>query len=61
MPSYWQMPIIYKLAVVLCPENGIPIEDRKDLRTEARMYWDKASAYGDEDGSVFIQPYYRGR
>jgi hypothetical protein len=32
------------------------LEDRKDIQSEAKRYWDKASSYGDEDGSVFIQP-----
>ena len=57
-PSYWSLPIIYKTAVTLASENGIPLEDRKDLRAEAMMYWAEASSYGDEDGSIFIMPAY---
>lgn len=56
MPSYWTQAIIYKTAVALAPENGIPISDRQTLRDEAKEYWMLASSYGDEDGSLFIQP-----
>ena len=60
MPSYWHTPIIYKLASVISPESGVPLEDRKDLRVEAKLFWDKAADYGDEDGSVFFAPNSRG-
>lgn len=56
-PSYWLQAIIYKLATSLAPENGIPINDRGLLMQEAKLYWDQASDYGDDDGSLFIQPY----
>lgn len=59
-PSYWTQAIIYKVAVALAPENGVPIADRQDLRTEAQMYWGQATSYSDEDGSLLIQPYTQG-
>lgn len=54
-PAYWTMGIVYKLAVALAPEYGVPINDRLALKKEADEYWKMASDYGDEDGSFFIQ------
>lgn len=56
MPAYWITAIVYKTAVLLAPEYGIPLQDRQALRAEAKEYWDLASDYGDEDGSFYIQP-----
>lgn len=56
MPAYWTQAIIYAVAVALAPENGVPINDRGILMQESKLYWDKASDYGDDDGSLFIQP-----
>lgn len=58
-PAYWTQALIYRTAVALAPENGIPLEDRKMLQQEAAMYWKAASDYGDEDGSFYISPEYR--
>lgn len=55
-PSFWSLGLVYKTAVVLAPESGLPIEDRKLLVAEANNYWKLAADYGDEDGSVFVQP-----
>lgn len=55
-PAYWTLALVYKTAVVLAPESGISLEDRKALNAEALMYWKQASDYGDEDGSLYIQP-----
>lgn len=55
-PSYWTEALIYGLAVRLAPEFGVPLQDRQLLIKEAQMYFDMASDYGDEDGSVFFQP-----
>ncbi len=55
-PSYWTLGIVYKTALVLAPENGVPLEDRKLLLAEANNYWKQASDYGDEDGSFFVMP-----
>ena len=60
-PPYWTQAIIYKVAVALAPENGVPIADRQDLRAEAQMYWGQATSYSDEDGSLFVQPYTQGQ
>lgn len=55
-PSYWSLALIYKTALVLAPEYGMPLEDRKLLLAEANNYWSQASGYGDEDGSFYLQP-----
>lgn len=55
-PAYWTTALIYKTSLLLAPEYGVPLEDRKMLLAEANMYWKQASDYGDEDGSFYIQP-----
>ena len=55
-PAYWSAALIYKTAVMLAPEWGAPAGDRQQLKAEAKEYWDSAKGYGDEDGSLFIQP-----
>ena len=55
-PAYWSLAMVYKTAVLLAPEHGVPLEDRKLLMQEAALYWKTASDYGDEDGSTFFQP-----
>jgi len=55
-PAYWSLALIYKTAVVLAPDIGLPIQDRQDLKQQAKEYWDMASGAGDEDGSFYVQP-----
>jgi len=55
-PAYWSLALIYQTAVLLAPEHGVPLEDRKLLTVEADKYWAQASSYGDEDGSLYVQP-----
>lgn len=55
-PAYWTLAIVYKTAVLLAPEHGVPLDDRKLLMTEAAGFWDNASSYGDEDGSLYFAP-----
>lgn len=55
-PSYWSLGIIYRTAVILAPEHGVPLNDRTKLQQEAEMFWKQAKDYSDEDGSLFIQP-----
>lgn len=55
-PAYWTAALVYRTAVMLAPENGVPLQDRQMLMQEASNYWSTASAYGDEDGSFYIQP-----
>lgn len=55
-PAYWTAALIYKTAVLLAPEYGVPLQDRQLLKQEAKEYWESAIGYGDEDGSIFFQP-----
>jgi hypothetical protein len=55
-PAYWTTALIYKTSMLLAPEYGVPLEDRKMLLAEGNNYWKQASDYGDEDGSFFVQP-----
>lgn len=60
-PSYWTIPIIWGLAVALGPEVGYPILDQESLMKQYTLYREQASDYGDEDGSLFIQPDFMGK
>lgn len=55
-PAFWTLAIVYKTAVILAPEYGVPLNDRTKLEQEAEKYWKQASDYGDEDGSFYMQP-----
>jgi hypothetical protein len=55
-PSYWTTALIYRLAVLLAPEYGVPTQDRQELKQEAANYWGAALSYGDDDGSYYFQP-----
>jgi hypothetical protein len=55
-PSYWIQPLTYKLALTLAPEYGLPLNDRQQLKAEFKDMVDGANGYGDEDGSLYIQP-----
>jgi hypothetical protein len=55
-PAYWTAALVYRTAVMLAPENGVPLQDRQLLMQEASNYWSAASSYGDEDGSFYMQP-----
>lgn len=60
-PSYWTQGIIFYLASVLAPETGVPLQDRQVLKAFADEAIKMASDYGDEDGSLYIQPTKFGR
>ena len=55
-PEEWYNAIIYKVAVLLAPEWGIPLPDRQMLQSEAKQYKDSAMEVGTEDGSFFFAP-----
>lgn len=56
-PEEWYLPLVYKTAVILAPEFGIPLGDRNMLMGEANSYVEEALSMGTEDASLFIQPY----
>lgn len=53
-PQEWALPLIYGLASLLAPENGIPFQDRQMLMSEAAKYLKDVLENGAEDGSVFF-------
>lgn len=55
-PEEWYNAIIYKLAVLLAPEWGIPLPDRQLLISESKLYTEEAMMTGQEDASFFVQP-----
>lgn len=55
-PSEWLLPIVYQLAVLLAPDWGIPLEDRKELHAEAKRYLEMADSFGTEDASLYFSP-----
>lgn len=56
LPEEWYDAIIYDLAVKLSPHFGIPTEDRKQLRAEAKEYLMNAEDFGFENASLYITP-----
>lgn len=55
-PPEWTEAIIYGLAVRLAPEYGLSINERQQLKMEAKEIKDVALGFGTEEGSLFIQP-----
>jgi hypothetical protein len=55
-PPYYSDALIYSLAVRLAPEYGLSLQDRTALKAEAKEYTDDAFNYGDDDGSIYLQP-----
>jgi hypothetical protein len=60
-PSYWTEAMIYGLAWRLGGEYGIPIQDRSVLSKEAEFFHQQALSFGQEEGSVYMQPDWSGR
>ena len=55
-PEEWYNAIVYKTAVLIAPEWGIPLPDRQLLIKEMQMYVDSAATVSQEDGSIYFQP-----
>lgn len=55
-PSYWELAIIYGLAVLLAPEYGVPPNDLKVLEAQYAAFKQMALDFSNEDQSVFIRP-----
>ena len=60
-PSYWTLPLVYKTALILAPDYGLPLNDRQQLKDETETMVAAANGYGDEDGSFYFQPSYQGK
>lgn len=59
-PKEWTNALIYGLAVLIAPEFGVPLEDRRLLQKEHDSYLQTAVDFGIEDASLFFQPAYNG-
>jgi hypothetical protein len=55
-PVEWTEAVIYGLAVRLAPEYGLSINERQQLKMEAKEFKDVALSFGTEEGSLFLQP-----
>jgi len=55
-PEEWYLPLVYELAVLLAPEWGIPLEDRRELKQEAKNITEEVNSFGSEDASLFFTP-----
>jgi hypothetical protein len=56
LPPEWTEAVIYGLAVRLAPEYGLSINERQQLKLEAREFKEIALGFGTEEGSLYIQP-----
>jgi hypothetical protein len=55
-PPEWTKAVTYQLAVDLAPEYGLSINERQQLKMEAKEIKEEALSFGTEEGSFFIQP-----
>lgn len=55
-PQEWLDALAYGLAVRLCPQYGVPMDDRMWLKSEADLMLADMMAWDDEPESVFFQP-----
>ena len=55
-PEEWYNALVYKTAVLLAPEWGVPLQDRGRLEKDADIALSNALATGQEDGSFFFSP-----
>ena len=53
-PEEWTNAFIYQLASSLAPEVGLPIQDRGDIKADAKMHLETALSNGAEEGSMFF-------
>jgi len=54
-PKEWHNALIYGLAVLLAPEYGVPLDDRRQLQKEHDTYLQTAVDSGVEQTSMFFQ------
>lgn len=55
-PAEYTQAIIYALAVSIAPEYGLSINERQQLKMEAKEHRDIALGFGTEEGSLYLQP-----
>lgn len=55
-PQEFYLPLMLELAAILGPKAGVPIDERRSLFAEAKMYREEALATIQPEGSVRIMP-----
>jgi hypothetical protein len=55
-PQEWELAVVYGLAVILAPEYGVPLAERRVLREEAKEEKQRVLDWDQEHTSVFFQP-----
>lgn len=55
-PEEWYLPLVYRLAILLAPEFGVPVTDRNQLREEYKDILERVLEFGGENASFYIQP-----
>lgn len=60
MPQEWLRAVVYNLAVDLAPEYGVSIEDKKDVKRDAKEYLDMAVDFVPQENSTYFGVNYYG-
>lgn len=60
VPSEYYEMIAYGLAVRLAPSYGLPVSDRRELRSEYNEIKEETMNFDRETGSLFLRPNSRG-
>lgn len=55
-PQAFHLPLMLELAAMLGPKFGVPIDERRSLMTEAKLYREEALSTVAPEGSLLIQP-----
>lgn len=56
LPVEWSDALVFNLAVRLCPEYGVPTQDRVWLKTEAAEFLDDVMMWDTEPESIYFAP-----
>lgn len=54
-PKEWHNAIIYELAVTMAPEYGSSLNEKQDLKQDAKKWLDMAKDFGTDEASIFFQ------
>ena len=55
-PQAFYLPLMLELAALLGIKGGVTIEERRELKSEAKMYREEALATVQPEGSIFLMP-----
>ncbi len=59
-PLEWEDAVTWGLAERLAYAYGLPVEERRDIKTQAKQAKDMALSFGSEEGSLYFQVDRRG-